>query len=45
VPLEGMKQRKSGVKLIPGRREGRGKVSLRFDFICSYPALIGLVIN
>jgi len=36
----GRRQKKSGVKLRPGRREGWGKVFLRFGFISHYPTLI-----
>ena len=36
----GRRQRKSGVKLNLGRREGWGEGVLRFGFISHYPALI-----
>jgi len=37
VLLRGRRQRKSGAKLSPGRREGWGKVLLRSGFIFSLP--------
>ena len=53
VPLRGRREtngsevepRETGVKLSPGRSEGRGKGVLRFSFLSHYPTLISLVIN
>jgi len=43
VWLRGEEEENMGVKLSPGR--GEGKVFLRFGFISHYPAPICLVIN
>ena len=40
VLLVGRRQRKSGVKLSLGRREGWGEGVLRFGFTSQYPVLI-----
>jgi len=40
VPLGRGRQRKSGVKLSPGRRKRWGEGVLRFNFICHYPTMI-----
>jgi len=40
VPLGGRRERKSGVKLSPGSRDGSGQGVLRFGFTAHYPSLI-----